>query len=68
MVSLPKRRTIAVLLAAIVAGYLVGLAIVALVQSPTASLDTATSPVYFIAVTIGAVAFARSFLQARTAA
>lgn len=62
MVSLPSRRTIGVLLAAIVAGYLVGLAIIALIQSPTASLDTATSPMYLIAVTIGAVAFTRSFL------
>jgi hypothetical protein len=53
---------------AIMTGYLVGLAIIALVQSPTASLDTATSPVYFIAVTVGAIAFARAFLNAKTAA
>jgi hypothetical protein len=68
MVSLPSRRTDGILLMAIMTGYLVGLAIIALVQSPTASLDTATSPVYFIAVTVGAIAFARAFLNAKTAA
>ncbi|SFL41260.1 hypothetical protein SAMN04487950_3712 [Halogranum rubrum] len=68
MVSLPNRRSLGILVAAIVAGYIVGLAIIALVQSPAASLDTATSPVYLIAVTIGTVAFTQSFLKTRTAA
>jgi len=61
-VSLPTNLIGGVLLAAIVSGYLIGLAIIALVPSPTASPDTTTNPVYLIAVTVGSVAFARPFL------
>lgn len=56
-----KKRLIALLLLPV--GYLVGLTIIAIVESPDASLAAATNPIYMMGVLIGVSAFAIGFLR-----
>lgn len=44
-------------------GYLIGLAIIAAIDSPAGSADAASNPGYLIGVTIGVVAFVHGFLR-----
>lgn len=59
--KLNKKHLIALLL--IPTGYIAGLMIIAVVESPGASLVTATNPIYIIGVVIGVSGFASGFLR-----